>query len=101
MTDLRESGDLYLEPIEPLDLSPEEFARTVQRHVEERDSNVVLIDGVEGYTMSIQGNEDALDAKLHARIRYLTNMGVTVLLVDEIKEITGPPAHERERELRR
>ncbi|GAA0645608.1 ATPase domain-containing protein [Salarchaeum japonicum] len=91
VSDLRESGDLYLEPIEPLDLSPEEFARDVQRHVEERDSNVVLIDGVEGYKMSLQGNEGALGAKLHALVRYLTNLGVTVLLVDEIKEVTGVP----------
>jgi len=91
VTELRERGDLALEPMEPLDSSPEEFAQKVKSQVEARDSNVVLIDGVDGYKMSLRGDEQALVENLHALVRYLKNMGVTVLLVDEIDQVTGLP----------
>jgi len=61
----------------------------VRTEVEQRDTEVVMIDGVKGYTLSIQGEETALRRKLHALCRYLKNMGVTVILVDEIDQITG------------
>ncbi|GGM60603.1 circadian clock protein KaiC [Halarchaeum rubridurum] len=91
ITELRERGDLTVEPVEPLTLSAEEFARRVQRQVEEAGSQVVMIDGIDGYKVALQGDEQALAEKLHALVRYLTNMDVTVILLDEIKDITGLP----------
>ncbi len=85
---LRDSGDLTVEDVNPLTLSPEEFARRVQYQVEQQDAQLVLIDGIEGYKTAIKADERPLRRKLHALTRYLTNMNVTVILIDEISEVT-------------
>lgn len=92
VTELRERGDLTVEPVEPLTLSAEEFAWKVKCQVEENGTNLVMIDGVDGYKMSIQGDEDELGRKLHALIRYLKSVNVTVVLLDEISQLTGMPS---------
>ena len=84
-----ETGSLAIEEVEPLDLSAEEFASKVRTQVEAEAASVVMIDGIAGYKLSLQGEEDALVRKLHALGRYLKNMGVTVILVDEIDSVTG------------
>lgn len=89
VTEMREQGALSVEEVEPLALSAEEFAQMVKRQVEREGADVVMIDGVDGYTMSLQGKEGALVRKLHSLTRYLKNRGVTVLITDEISEITG------------
>jgi circadian clock protein KaiC len=48
-----------------------------------------MIDGIDGYTVALQGQEDQIVRKLHALSRYLTNMGVSVILVDEVSTVTG------------
>jgi circadian clock protein KaiC len=91
ISDSRASNDLFIEQVEPLTLSPEEFAHKVKRQVERHGTNFVMIDGTNGYKMSIQGPDRRLNAKLHAVVRYLTNIGVTVLLLDETRQMTGMP----------
>jgi len=86
---MRAEGTLAVEPVEPLSVSPQEFARRIRTEVEERDTRVVMIDGVRGYKLSMQGEGDDLVRKLHALGRYLKNMGVTVVIVDEIDQVTG------------
>jgi circadian clock protein KaiC len=49
----------------------------------------VLIDGIDGYTMALQGGEDQLLTKLHSLTRYLTNNHVTIFVTDEISSVTG------------
>lgn len=83
------SGDLAVHEIEPLALSAEEFAIQVTDEVDRRDLDVVLIDGVDGYTMSLQGREEDLVGKLHALTRALSNRGVTALVTDELSTVTG------------
>ena len=46
-----------------------------------------MIDSTAGYRLSMQGRE--LVPQLHALAKYLKNMAVTVILVDEMAEITG------------
>ncbi|MFB6183897.1 MAG: ATPase domain-containing protein [Haloarculaceae archaeon] len=89
VSEMVEEGTLEIEEVEPLEKSPEEFASDVREAVEDRDASVVMIDGIKGYRLSIEGDEDALVRKLHALGRYLKNVGVTVILVDEISEVTG------------
>ena len=50
---------------------------------------VVMIDGTAGYRISLRGREDELVTELHALVRYLRNMGVTVLLTEEVNSVTG------------
>jgi circadian clock protein KaiC len=74
--------------VEPLRFSPAEFAMVVRREVEQRNARVVMIDGIAGYRLTLAG--DNLVAHLHALGRYLKNMGVTVIFINETEAITGP-----------
>ncbi|MDY6779528.1 MAG: recombinase RecA, partial [Halobacteria archaeon] len=88
---MMDEGTLSVEEIEPLSRSTEEFAAMVRDEVENKDAKVVMIDGTEGYRLSLQGEEDdrQVARKLHSLGRYLKNMGVTVILVNETDSITG------------
>jgi circadian clock protein KaiC len=82
-------GTLDVEEVEALDVSTQEFARMVRREVEEEGTRIVMIDGVNGYRQTVKGSNEELTERLHALCRYLKNMGVTVLLVEEVSTITG------------
>jgi circadian clock protein KaiC len=84
-----ELDSLYVHEIEALNYSPEEFARMVRKDVEEHDTQIVMIDGIDGYKLSLQGDENDLVRELHTLCRYLKNMGVTVILVEEVGTVTG------------
>lgn len=90
--DLHEDDKIAIEPIEPLAMTVEEFARKVQQQVESRGTDIVMIDGVDGYRMSLHSGEDELTKRLHGLIRYLKNMGVTVFLLDESDQVIGMPS---------
>lgn len=83
------SGNLLLDAVEPLALSADEFANRVRTEVEANDTQFVLIDGTAGYQISLQDEGDGLRGELHALARYLRNMGVTVVITDEIQHVTG------------
>ncbi len=89
VTELRDRGALDVREIEPLGVSPDEFAADVREAVEEDGARTVLIDGVSGYRLSLRGEDDDLVRELHALCRYLRNMGVAVILVDDVASITG------------
>ncbi|GAC1659875.1 MAG: ATPase domain-containing protein [Candidatus Elarobacter sp.] len=80
-----ERGTLAVVELEALRFGPDEFANLVRRDVEENGTRIVMIDSVSGYRLSVSGD---LGERLHALGRYLQNVGVTVLLVDELREVT-------------
>jgi circadian clock protein KaiC len=80
-------GTLSVVPIDPLHLSADEFASLVREEVEERQARIVMIDSVAGYQLAMRG--DNLVTNLHALCKYLQNMGVTVIVVNEMERITG------------
>ncbi len=82
-----EAGSLAVVEVEPLRFSPGEFALMVRREVEERGTRIVMIDGIAGYQLTLAG--DDLVVHLHALGRYLKNMGVTVIFINEVSSITG------------
>jgi circadian clock protein KaiC len=84
---LIDKGMLSVVKVEPLKHSPEEFAHMVRKVVEEQDARIVMIDSVSGYEICLGG--DDLVSHLHALCKYMTNMGVTVILVNEVEAITG------------
>ncbi len=87
---MQEQGSLEVEEMKPLDCSATEFAYRVRKEVEENDTDIVMIDGIDGYKLSLRvDDERVLVRKLHSLSRYLKNRGVTVVLVDEIDTITG------------
>ena len=87
--ELTADGRLRLQRIEPLSMSAEEFARTVQRDVATHEPDAVMIDGYTGYTAAIQGDPDELTDDLHALIRYLDTQNVAIFVTDAIHQITG------------
>jgi circadian clock protein KaiC len=80
-----ERGTLSVVDLEALRFGPDEFANLVRRDIEENGTQVVMIDSVSGYRMSVSGD---LGARIHALGRYLQNVGVTTLLVDELRDVT-------------
>jgi len=82
-----EAGTLSVVEVEPLRFSPGEFALQVRREVEAMGARVVMIDGIAGYRLTLAG--DDLVSHLHALGRYLKNMGITVILLNEMDTITG------------
>lgn len=82
-----ERGTLSVVQVEPLHFTPDQFASMVRNAVEQQGSSIVMIDSVSGYRLSLRGGD--LVAHLHALCKYLQNMGVAVLLINEVEAITG------------
>ncbi|MCU0541298.1 MAG: AAA family ATPase [Oscillatoriaceae cyanobacterium Prado104] len=80
-------GTLSVVQIEPLCYAPDEFANLVRQEVEQQQVRVIAIDSVSGYRLSMRGAD--LTTHLHALCKYLQNMGVAVLLINEVESITG------------
>lgn len=73
--------------VEPLLFSADEFAFIVSNHVQEQNVSLVVIDDISGYKVSLH-NAD-VESKMHALCKYLQSNGVTVVLINEIDNITG------------
>ena len=80
-------GTLSVVQVEPLHFTPDEFARMVRAEVEQQGANIIMIDSIAGYRVSLRGGEVA--THLHALCKYLQNMGVAVLLINELESIVG------------
>ena len=85
--ELLASGDLSFDYIEPLHYSPDRFALLVRDAVERRGVRIVMLDSLAGYRQSVRGAD--MVERVHALCRYLSNMGVTVILVSETHNVVG------------
>jgi circadian clock protein KaiC len=81
------AGMLSIVHVEPLRFMADEFALMVRQEVEKQATKVVMIDSVAGYSLSLHDEE--LVTHLHALAKYLQNMGVAVLLINEVESIVG------------
>lgn len=84
---MMERGTLSIVQIEPLHYTPDEFANLVRHEVEQNQTKIVMIDSTSGYRLSLRGAD--LISHIHALCKYLQNMGVAVLLINELQTITG------------
>lgn len=82
-----ERGTLKINAIEPMHYTPDEFAYIVRRDVDETGADIVMIDSISGYGLSIRGED--LIGHIHNLVKYLQNRGVSVLLINEIQSIIG------------
>jgi circadian clock protein KaiC len=82
-----EGGALSIVQVEPLRFAPSEFALMVRHEVEAHNTSIVMIDGISGYQLTLAG--DDLVSHLHALGRYLKNMGVTVIFINDVETIMG------------
>ncbi|MDZ8262988.1 ATPase domain-containing protein [Nostoc sp. ChiQUE01b] len=84
---MQNKGTLSVVQVEPLYYTPDEFANLVREEVQQQQARIVMIDSVSGYRLSVRGKD--LISHLHALCKYLQNMGVAVVLINEIETITG------------
>jgi circadian clock protein KaiC len=80
-------GMLSVVQVEPLRFTADEFALMVRDEVEKRRARIIMLDSVSGYRLSVR--DEDLVTHLHALAKYLQNMGVAVLLINEVEAITG------------
>jgi circadian clock protein KaiC len=89
VNDMIERGTLQVHEVNALERSPQEFGCMVRMEVENNDTGIVMIDGIAGYRLTLRGEDDTVLERMHTLGRYLNNMGVTTILVDETKNVTG------------
>lgn len=73
-------GSLKLHSINPAEMSPGEFTSTVRNAVENEDRSFAVIDSLNAYMQSMPG-EKFLLLQMHEMLSYLSQQGVTTLLV--------------------
>jgi len=73
-------GEIALRQIDPVEVSPGEFATAVRHCVEENGARVVIIDSLNGY-LNAMTQDNFLTAQLHELLSYLSNKGVTTIMV--------------------
>ncbi|MHC9544856.1 MAG: ATPase domain-containing protein [Vulcanimicrobiota bacterium] len=87
MASMIQKGTLSLVKIEPLRYTASELTSIIRREVEEKNARVICLDSTSGYRLALKGED--LIIQMHALSRYLMNMGITVILINEVESITG------------
>ena len=77
---LLDRGQILARQLDPAELSPGEFAHSVRRMVDEHKSTLVVIDSLNGY-LNAMPNERFLVLHLHELLAYLSQRGVTTLVL--------------------
>ena len=75
-----DAGRLSVQPIDPAELSPGEFAHRVRAAVEDKRASIVVIDSLNGYLNSMP-DEKFLVVQLHELLAYLGQQGVASIVV--------------------
>lgn len=91
ISEMQAQGSIQLTETEPLLRSAEEFGQYVLNQVDEYEPDAVFIDGLSGYKISLQGDDQRLVRRLHGLTRVLKNRGVSVIIMDEADHLTGIP----------
>ena len=91
ISEMQAQGSMLLTETEPLVRSAEEFGQHVLDQVDEHAPDAVFIDGLSGYKISLQGDDQRLVRRLHGLTRVLKNRGIAVIITDEADRLTGIP----------
>lgn len=79
---------LSIQPVDPAELSPGEFASAIRKSVEERQVSVVLIDSLNGY-LNAMPDEQYLIVQLHELLTYLAQASVATILIAAHQGLIG------------
>ena len=89
---MRDSGKLFIEPVDAAELSPGEFAHRVCRCVDREGIRIVAIDSLNGYQASMP-EEQYVILQLHELLQYLNRCGAATFLtvaqhgmIDDLKQ---------------
>ena len=75
-----EAGRIVIKPVDPAELSPGEFVHSIRRAVEQHQSQMIVIDSLNGFLNSMP-DEKFLIIHLHELLSYLGQKGVATVLV--------------------
>jgi circadian clock protein KaiC len=75
-----DDGRLYLQQVDPAELSPGRFAHIIRQQIEARQVSLVVIDSLNGYLHAMP-DERFLILHLHELLAFLGNHGVATFLV--------------------
>lgn len=76
-----------LEQVEPMRYLADEFTAEVLRQIEEDRVELVILDSVAGFALTLGGEE--VEERLHSFATTLARMGLTVILINETQAVTG------------
>jgi circadian clock protein KaiC len=82
-------GEMMIRQIDPVEISPGEFAAEVRSAVEQDAARVIIIDSLNGY-LNAMFQDNFLSAQLHELLSYLSNKGVTTMMVIAQSGMLGP-----------
>ena len=89
---MAKKGNFSMVKIDPLEYMPHEFSYHVRREVEEKGAKIVMLDSISGYRLSFEERHHEgyeMLRHLHSLCEYLKSTGVTVILINEVQNITG------------
>ena len=81
-------GRIWLQQIDPAELTPGEFIHEIRSMVEERHAKVVVIDSLNGYLNAMPA-ERHLTIQLHELLMYLGQKGVATVLIGAHQGLIG------------
>jgi circadian clock protein KaiC len=73
-------GKLTLQQVDPAEMAPGEFVHTVREAVERDGVKLIVIDSINGYLNAMPA-EQFLSLQMHELLAYLSNRGVTTILI--------------------
>jgi circadian clock protein KaiC len=82
-----EQGTVSVKPFRPWSFDTGQFDDHIRREVEQNDTSMVMIDSLNSFWKC--GNQNDLEEQIHRVCKYLIGHGVTVLLINEVGDITG------------
>lgn len=83
-----ESGLISIQPVDPAELSPGEFAHAIRRAVEHHNTSIVVIDSLNGY-LAAMPSEQYLVVQLHELLNYLGQKNTATILVGAQRGLMG------------
>jgi circadian clock protein KaiC len=81
-------GEIAIRQIDPVAISPGEFAQLVRSSVEQTGARVIIIDSLNGY-LNAMPQDSFLTAQLHELLSYLNNQGVATFFTVAQSGIIG------------
>ncbi|MBE0534023.1 MAG: recombinase RecA [Phycisphaerae bacterium] len=78
---------LHIVPVQPNRYLPDEFSAMVRQEVEDRNTQVVMLDTLRGYRLTLRDQD--LVRSLYDLLAYLKYHDVTTLLINDVEMITG------------
>jgi circadian clock protein KaiC len=82
------AGEIMIRQIDPVEISPGQFAQEVRESVVRNKAHVVIIDSLNGY-LNAMPHSNYLTAQLHELLSYLNNSGVATFIVVAQRGLMG------------